>query len=162
MRPLLPDAAAMLFYLRRIDDARWYTNFGPLLQEFEQRLTDLLAPGAGEIACVANGTMGLVLALRSRDPAPGALCVMLSWTFEATPAAASMARLVPCFLDVEAETWALDPRSVESWLPEAPGPVAAVVPVSPFGAAVDTAAWDSLFERTGIPVVIDVAAEVLG
>jgi dTDP-4-amino-4,6-dideoxygalactose transaminase len=158
MRPRLPDAEALLPYLRQIDEARWYTNFGPLLRVFEQRLIDILAPGEGEIVCVANGTLGLVLALRARDPAPGALCVMPSWTFEATPAAACMARLVPCFLDVDAETWALDPRTVESWLPEAPGPVAAVVPVSPFGAPVDTAAWDSFAGRTGIPVVIDAAA----
>jgi dTDP-4-amino-4,6-dideoxygalactose transaminase len=158
MRPRLPDAEALLPYLRRIDDARWYTNFGPLLRLFEQRLSDLLAAGPDEIVCVANGTMGLVLALRSRDPAPGALCVMPSWTFEATPAAACMTGLVPCFLDVDAETWALDPQVVEAWLPEAPGPVGAVVPVSPFGAPIDTAAWDAFSERTGIAVVIDAAA----
>jgi dTDP-4-amino-4,6-dideoxygalactose transaminase len=83
---------------------------------------------------------------------------MPSWTFEATPAAACVAGLVPWYLDVDAESWALDPQMVESWLPEAPGPVAAVTPVSPFGAPVDTGAWDAFTERTGIPVVIDAAA----
>src|SRR5690348_3230106 len=38
MRAQLPDADALLPYLQRIDAARWYTNFGPLVVELEQRL----------------------------------------------------------------------------------------------------------------------------
>ena len=34
----MPDADALLPYLRRIDAARYYSNFGPLVQEFEARI----------------------------------------------------------------------------------------------------------------------------
>lgn len=158
MRPQLPDADALLPYLRGIDVARVYTNFGPLLERFEQRLSEALALEEGQIVCVANGTLALTLALKTFDPAPGALCAMPSWTFAATPAAACTVGLVPWFLDVDGETWALDPEMVKARLREAAGPVAAVVPVSPFGAPVDAAAWDAFSDETGVPVAIDAAA----
>ena len=37
--PDLPEAEALMPWLARIDAARWYTNFGPLVREFETRLT---------------------------------------------------------------------------------------------------------------------------
>ena len=37
-RPHMPDAAALLPYLQQMDAARWYSNFGPLLLDFEARL----------------------------------------------------------------------------------------------------------------------------
>ena len=35
--PELPTLEALTLYLRRIDEKRWYSNFGPLVQEFETR-----------------------------------------------------------------------------------------------------------------------------
>ena len=83
---------------------------------------------------------------------------MPSFTFAATPHAAVSAGLEPYFLDVDPGTWALDPRKLLSLLPELDAPIAAVVPVAPFGAAVDVEAWDEFQDATGIPVVIDAAA----
>ena len=37
-RPRLPSAEAVFPYIQRIDEAGWYSNFGPLLTEFEARL----------------------------------------------------------------------------------------------------------------------------
>jgi dTDP-4-amino-4,6-dideoxygalactose transaminase len=39
-----------------------------------------------------------------------------------------------------------------------PAPVAAIMPVVPFGLPMDGAAWDRLSEETGIPVIVDAAA----
>ena len=38
MMPSLPTADELLPYLRRIDANRWYSNFGPLVSEFESRI----------------------------------------------------------------------------------------------------------------------------
>lgn len=88
----------------------------------------------------------------------GALCMMPSWTFAATPAAAMAAGLTPWFVDVDPHGWMLTPALAEAMLPQAPGRIAAVMPVAPFGAPIDATAWDAFAERTGIPVVIDAAA----
>jgi dTDP-4-amino-4,6-dideoxygalactose transaminase len=162
MRPLLPDAAAVLPYLREIDRNRTYTNFGPLLHRFEQRVATMLGLEPHAVVGVASGTSGLMVALKAVGVKPGALCAMPAWTFEATPVAALSVGLTPWFLDVGAETWALDPVTVEEQLSSAPGSVAAVVPVSPFGATVDVAAWDVFTSRTGVPVVVDGAASFDG
>ncbi|MFT4252323.1 MAG: DegT/DnrJ/EryC1/StrS family aminotransferase, partial [Caulobacter sp.] len=156
-KPRLPQADAILPYLRRIDAARWYSNFGPLVQELEERLAHRLGPNARAITC-SNATQGLTLALKALGAAPGTLCAMPSWTFVATAHAAVQAGLMPWFLDVAHETWMLEPETLEAALPRAPGPVSAVIIVAPFGRMPDVAAWLAFQDRTGVKVILDAAA----
>lgn len=158
LQPRLPDAALVAPYLRRIDAARIYSNFGPLLVEFERRLAGLFELPDEGVTCVANGTLALVLALKAQAPPPGSLCVMPSWSFAATAHAASANGLVPYFIDVRPETWAIDPALAAEAIGTAPGRVGAVVPVVPFGCPFDYASWDRFAAETGVAVAIDAAA----
>lgn len=158
MRPQLPDADALMPYLKEIDSNRWYSNFGPLERRFEARLAAHFGLGERQVVCVANGTQALSIALRSEARYPVGYCLMPSFTFAATPHAAVSAGLEPYFVDVDRESWALEPDSLRELLPRLDGPIAAVVPVAPFGAPIDLQAWDSFATDTGIPVVIDAAA----
>ena len=158
MRPRLPDRQALASYLAEIDENRWYSNFGPLERRFEANLAVYFGLGERQVVCVANGTQALSISLKSVARFPVGYCLMPSFTFAATPHAAVSAGLEPYFLDVDPETWALDPRKLLSLLPGLDAPIAAVVPVAPFGAAVDIEAWDEFQDTTGIPVVIDAAA----
>ena len=155
-KPRLPLADEIMPYLRRIDQSRWYSNGGPLVQEFEARLATYA--GGGSVATVANATIGLALALLTHDVAPGSLCMVPSWTFAATGHAIQLAGLIPWIVDVDAASWALDPRAAREFLRNAPGPVSAVIPVSPFGYPIDFASWNSFRDETGLAVVIDAAA----
>lgn len=158
MRPLLPTADALLPYLREVDEARWYTNFGPMVDRFEDNLAALLGLAQKNLVCVASGTIGLTVCLRALDAPPDSYCLMPSWTFSATPLAAKWAGMAPWFLDVEESTWMLDPEKVLQQLPDIEGVIGAVMPVSAFGTPVDVEAWDAFERETGIPVVIDAAA----
>ncbi len=155
-KPRLPLAGEILPYLHRIDQSRWYSNSGPLVQEFESRLAS--HAGGGAVATVANATVGLTLALLTYDLPPGSLCMVPSWTFAATGHAIELAGLVPWIVDVDAESWALEPEAARELLRDAPGPVSAVIPVSPFGHPIDFAGWDKFRDATGVAVVIDAAA----
>ena len=155
-KPRLPLATEILPYLRRIDQTRWYSNSGPLLEEFEARLA--AHAGGGSVAAVANATVGLTLALLASEVAPGSLCMVPAWTFAATGHAIELAGLVPWIVDVDAKSWALEPDAARELLRDAPGPVEAVMPVSPFGRPIDFAGWESFREQTGIAVAIDAAA----
>ncbi len=156
-RPYMPSSDAILPYLQRIDEARWYSNFGPLLVEFEARLAQrFITPTA--VATVVNGTQALTVALQAMGVAKGSLCAMPSWTFVATAHAAVAAGLTPWFVDVDPATAMLDPQAVEAVLASAPGPIGAVIPVAAFGRPIDMAAWTAFRDRTGIPVLIDAAA----
>lgn len=156
-RPLLPAADRLLPYLRRIDETRWYTNFGPLLAEFERRLGEHFDIPHDHVASFANGTLALTIALRAFDPPAGSVCLMPSWTFPAAAGAVLAAGMIPGFVDVERDGWALTPRRALS-AAERAGNVGALIGISPFGNPVDRIAWDRFTAATGIPVVIDAAA----
>lgn len=158
MRPKLPAAARLMEYLRRIDAARFYSNFGPLVCALEERLTQHYGVEPGSVTTVANATQGLALALAAQEARPGTLCAMPAWTFVASAHAAVNAGLVPYFLDVDADTWALEPAAVAEEIARAPAPVGAVMPVAPFGRPIDGAGWNEFRADTGLPVVIDAAA----
>ncbi len=157
-RPLLPPARRLLPYLRRIDDGRWYSNHGPLVAELRQRLAAHYGVGPDGVQPVANATAGLVAMLMAAARPRGALCMVPSWTFVATGQAARLAGLVPYLVDVEEASWALTPALAAAALARAPGPVAAVLPVAPFGAPLDPAPWEAFARDTGVAVVFDAAA----
>lgn len=154
-RPLLPPAEAILPYLRRIDGARWYSNFGPLLEEFEQRLATRFRPGT-KVVTLANATQALTLALKAMDLPAGGHVVLPSWTFVATAHAVIAAGLKPWFVDVDPQTWMLDPDAIARLVPSLKA--AAVIPVCAFGALPDLVAWRAFRDDVGVPVLIDAAA----
>ena len=156
-RPKLAEAGAILPYLQRIDEARWYSNFGPLVSELEQRLAARLGDGA--MVCTAmNATQALALALRAMDLPRGGLVAVPAWTFVATAHAVLQAGLVPWFMDVDAETWMLEPEMVQKAVERVPGALVAAIPVCPFGAMPDLAAWRAVRKATGVQILIDAAA----
>jgi dTDP-4-amino-4,6-dideoxygalactose transaminase len=156
-RPSMPTADALAPYLAQMDEARWYSNFGPLLRAFEQRLVDRFSP-PGFVATAANGTLALTLALQAMGVEAGGFCAMPAWTFVASAHAVVQAGLVPWFVDVDPATWMIDPGCLEAQLGEAPGRIAAALPVAAFGHVPDLTAWARFRDRTGIPVLLDAAA----
>jgi dTDP-4-amino-4,6-dideoxygalactose transaminase len=158
MRPRLPVAARIAPFLEEIDQSRVYSNFGPLARSLEDGLAATFGLAPGSAITVANATLGITLALSAQQVRPGSLCAMPAWTFAATPHAATFAGLIPYFLDVGSETWALDPHAIVDEIRRAPGFVSSVVPVAPFGRPIDVAAWDDVRKRTGLAIVIDAAA----
>jgi len=158
MRPRLPDAEAILPYLRQIDAARWYSNDGPLVQRLSSRFAAHFSVAEDEVALVANGTVGLTLGLRATGAVAGGRCLVPAWSFSATAHAILGAGLVPYFLDVEPTSWSLTPQIARQALADGVSEVAAVMPVMPFGRPLDLAAWDAFSDETGIPVVVDAAA----
>ena len=60
LRPLLPKAEVLLPYLKRIDASRIYSNFGPLVLEFEGRLTRHFGLPAGGVVSASTGTAARV------------------------------------------------------------------------------------------------------
>src|SRR5882724_1301312 len=156
LRPQLPRAEKLLPYLRRIDASRWYSNHGPLVLEFENRLTQHFDLPQGSLVSASTGTAGLVGAVlasagRARPERPYAL--LPAFTFVATAVAVENCGYSPCLADVDPETWALDAERLLAHPDLAR--VGVVVPVAPFGRPVPQAPWQAFRDKTGIPVVID-------
>ena len=156
-RPSMPNTAAILPYLQRIDGSGWYTNFGPLILELEQRLAARFDAKA-HVATASNGTQALTIALQALGTIPGGLCIMPAWTFVASAHAVRQAGLTPWFVDVDLESWTLNTDHVRHVMAKAPGRVEAVMVVAAFGKPVDISAWVRFREETGVPVLLDAAA----
>lgn len=159
LRPSLPTADRLLRYLKRIDETRIYSNFGPLVLEFEARLCAKLGLAAGGVVSANTGTAGLVgaiLATAGRAKGARTLALMPAYTFVATAVAAQECGYEPYLLDVDADTWMLDPEQ----LVDHPSldRVGVVIPVAAFGKKLDPSAWLRFRDQTGIAVVIDAAA----
>jgi dTDP-4-amino-4,6-dideoxygalactose transaminase len=72
--------------------------------------------GAAHAVGVASGTDALHLALRAAGIGPGDEVVLPSFTFVATAEAVDYVGARPVFADIDAETFCLDPRSLEKSL----------------------------------------------
>ena len=155
LRPRLPTADKLLPYLERIDAARWYTNGGPVVKEFEQKLADHFGVSKQCVVTSANATLGISQALRAVALPNGGPCVMPSWTFVASAAAAVWAGLEPHFIDVAEDSWTIRPEDVLRLSAEQP--ISAVLLVASFGAPLDLEEWDEFTRNSGIPVVVDAA-----
>lgn len=151
----MPDADALRPWLKRIDAARWYTNFGPLVTELESKLTSCFAKDTHAVT-VNSATMGLELALIALDLPPGARVLLPGLTFAASAAAVLRAGGVPVFADVDPDEWLLTPAIAERVASEMR--LGAVMPVSTYGAPQGSAEWDAFVVRTTLPVVMDAAA----
>lgn len=159
-RPRLPDTAALVPYLREIDANRWYTNHGPLADRLEARLATRFGVPADGVTLTASATAGLAVTIAAAARAGGRYCAVPGWTFAGTAHAVRNAGFIPWFVDIDARRWALTPDCLRAALSDAPGPVAAAVPVVPFGAPFDLGAWEEFQADTGVPVVVDAAAAV--
>ena len=159
MRPQLPRAENLLPYLRRIDASRIYSNYGPLVQEFESRLALQFGLPVGGAVCASTGTAGLISAIlatvgRAGPDRPFAL--LPAFTFVATAVAVEQCGYSPYLADVDADSLTLDPEQL--FAHPALDRIGVVIPVAPFGRAVPQAPWRAFRDRTRIPVVIDGAA----
>lgn len=146
MIPDMPTADEVLPYLRRIDEAKTYSNRGPLVTQLEETLSRIIG---APCVTTSNCTVALELALRSLQLPRGSWVAAPAFTFAATGRAIENAGLSLRLHDVDETTWQLDQHST-SWM-------RAVVPVAPFGEPVDQTAWFGM----STPVVIDAAGALL-
>ncbi|NQU36581.1 MAG: DegT/DnrJ/EryC1/StrS family aminotransferase [Actinobacteria bacterium] len=146
MRPLLPTADSVLPYLERMDSARYYSNNGPLNRAFESRLADRFDVPPAQVVTCSSATLGLEGCFRLLDAESFAVP---SYTFPATAMAVKSAGRRLVLTDIDRGSWMVAPSAQEQFATDA------IVPVLPFGAALDIDKY-----RSCRNVVIDAAASV--
>jgi dTDP-4-amino-4,6-dideoxygalactose transaminase len=159
LRPQLPSSERLLPYLRRIDESRIYSNWGPLVGELESRLSQGWGLSAEATTSASSGTaalVGAILASAGRAATRSPFALLPALTFSATAVAVELCGYQPYLADVDRQTWMLDPEALTAH--PALDRIGVVVPVAPFGRSVPQAPWLEFRERTGVPVVIDGSA----
>ena len=90
----------------------WISSTGPYIERFEREFAGLCGTGAAIGVC--NGTVALHLALLALDVRPGDEVLVPSLTYIATANAVRYVGGEPVFVDVDPETWCIDPQSLEA------------------------------------------------
>jgi len=102
----------------------------------------------------ANGTVSLQLALEALDIGRGDEVIVPAITWQATAAAVIDVNAVPVLVDVEEDTWCLDPKAVEEALTPR---TKAIIPVHLYGNMADMDALEQICADKGIPLIEDAA-----
>ncbi|MFZ1575531.1 MAG: aminotransferase class I/II-fold pyridoxal phosphate-dependent enzyme [Chromatiaceae bacterium] len=149
-RPNIGDRARFLELTQGILDRAWLTNYGPLVQAFEQRLAEYL--GVRHCIVTANGTVALELAIRALG-LEGEV-ILPSLTFIATAHALQWQGIRPVFCDIDPDTYNLDPAAVERHItPRTSG----LLGVHLYGRACDTDGLEAVARRHGLALMFDAA-----
>lgn len=147
-KPYLPPLEEFQEYLRDIWDSRWLTNNGKYHQEFEKALGEYL--GVKHISLFANGTLALVIALQALQITAEVLTTPFS--FVATTHALWWNGIKPVFVDIEAETFNLDPNMIEAAITPQ---TTAILPVHVYGNPCRVEQIKDIADTYGLKVIYD-------
>ena len=107
-RPSLPPLESVHNLLEDVWASANLTNNGPLVTELEERLCSYL--NVPHISLVANGSLGLVLALKALRLSGEVITT--PFTFVATTQALTWNNLTPVFADIDDPSFNISPESV--------------------------------------------------
>lgn len=145
-----PQEARMLREV--LDDGQWSLHGGTRCTRFESRFAAL--QGIGRVLTVSNGTIALQLACEALGLGPGDEVIVPGLTRPGTAGAVLDANAVPVLVDVDPDTWCLDPAAVEAAVTER---TRAVVAVHLYGTMPDLMALAALAARYGLALIEDCA-----
>ena len=125
---------------------------GPQVAAFEQEFSKV----AGGTLCVAvnSGTSALHMALLALGIGPGDEVIVPSFTFAATANAVSLAGATPVFVDIDANTFCIDPASVAAAVTPR---TRAVMPVHLYGHPADMTALLDIASKHDLLLLEDAA-----
>jgi dTDP-4-amino-4,6-dideoxygalactose transaminase len=149
-RPYLPPLEEFCEGLREIWDNQWLTNNGPVLQRYRQKLENFV--GSPNVSLFANGTLALQIALQGLKLTGEVITT--PFTFVATTHALTACGLDPVFIDIEPETYTLDPEKVEAAITPR---TSAILAVHVYGYPCDLEALADIAGRHGLRLVYDAA-----
>lgn len=109
-RPYLPPLEEFIPYMEDIWESRWLTNNGKYHQALEKALCEYL--GVKYISLFSNGTLALVTALQALRITGEVITT--PYSFVATTHALKWNNVEPVFVDIEPDTFNIDPARIEA------------------------------------------------
>ena len=134
----------------------WISSTGAYLDRFESEFAALCDTRSALAVC--NGTVALHLALLGLDVRPGDEVIVPSLTYVATANAVRYVGAEPVFVDVDPQTWCMDPRRVEEAITRR---TRGIIPVHLLGHPADMDPINHIGAVNGLWVVEDAAEATL-
>ncbi len=123
---------------------------GPYVHKFQESLEQYL--GVKHVIPCANGTDALQIAMMGLGLEPGDEVITADFTFAATVEVIGLLRLTPVLVDVEPDTFNIDPVAIEKAITPK---TKAIVPVHLFGQAANMDAIMEIAEKHNLYVIED-------
>ncbi|PAU74199.1 DegT/DnrJ/EryC1/StrS family aminotransferase [Halomonas salipaludis] len=151
-KPYLPSREKLDRYIDGIYERAWLTNNGPLVQELTQRLEAYL--GVENLLLVGNGTLALQIAYRALNVSGDrpSEAITTPFTYVATASSLKWEGVEPVFVDIDPDTWCLDPANIEAAITST---TKVIVPVHVFGNACDVETIEAIACQHGLKVIYD-------
>ena len=140
--------------VRRVILSGWITQ-GPEVAAFEKEFAESV--GAPHAVAVSNCTTALHLALLAAKVGQGDEVITVSHSFIATANAVRYCGAIPVFVDVQRDTYNLDPKLVEAAISPK---TKAILCVHQIGMPCDMAALLAISQKRGIPLIEDAACAI--
>ncbi len=142
------DREKFLFRINEMLDRKWLSNNGPLVQEFERIICEIL--GVKHAIAMCNATVALGIA--SKALGLEGEVILPSYTFVATAHALQWQGITPVFADIDPATHNVDPSQIERLItPKTSG----IVGVHVWGRGCDTNALEAIARRHGLRLMYD-------
>jgi dTDP-4-amino-4,6-dideoxygalactose transaminase len=147
-RPYLPPLEEFQEYLKDIWESKWLTNNGKYHQELEKALCEYL--GVKYISLFSNGTLALVTALQALRITGEVITT--PYSFVATTHALWWNNIKPVFVDIDPDTFNLDPEKIESAITPQ---TTAILPVHVYGNPCNVHKIKKIADDYGLKVIYD-------
>lgn len=128
---------------------------GPAVQRFQEELEQYL--GVKQVIACANGTDALQIAMMALGLKPGDEVITASFTYVATAEVIALLGLKPVLVEVNPDTFLIDPISIEAAITPQ---TKAIVPVHLFGQCADMEAILDIANRYNLFVIEDTAQAI--
>lgn len=137
-----------------VKSGQWggYPYPGPQTAEFLRRFAEL--QGGGYPVAMANGTVTMEVACRAANIGWGDEVIVPAYTFQATAVAPMTAGAIPVIVDIDPNTYCIDPKAIEAAITEK---TRAIIPVHLGAQMVDMDAIMGIAERYDLIVIEDCA-----
>jgi len=140
--------------IQQVIDTASFIN-GPQVKEFQKEMEDYL--NVKHVIPCANGTDALQIAMMGLGLKPGDEVITVDFTFAATAEVIALLGLSPVLVDIEMNSFNIDPKAVENAITEK---TKAIVPVHLFGQSANMDALMALAKKHNLFVIEDNAQAI--
>ena len=128
---------------------------GPAVHAFEKELAEYL--GIKHVIGCANGTDALQIAMMALDLPPGSEVITPSFSYAALVEVIYLLKLKPVYIEVEPDTFLMDPEKLEALITEK---TCLIAPVHLYGQCANMEAINAIAKKYKIKVIEDTAQAI--